>query len=132
MAIAHDFVELYAGDVNTFANTAERNKKIQQEKEALVKMSADFDEFTDLIQIMQNYEKKLDEESLFVCTVDKMQALIMGDLDNWRPYAELKISYAQLVKKYSELSVLASPYAKTIFEGLVEYCQGTYNDQPAT
>lgn len=102
-ALSHDFVERYAGDVNTFATDDERAKKTIDEAESLAKLSDDFAEFAELVDTMRAYEEKVDKESLFVWTVDKMQALIMGELDDWRPYAELDISYERFSEKYSNL-----------------------------
>lgn len=129
-AITHDFVERYAGDVNTFASADERKAKVQREQESLDRLSDEFSEFNDMISSMQNYELKQDEESLFVWTVDKMQGLIMGDLDGWRPYAEIGITFDQFTAKYKELSENSSKYCREIFEGLIEYCTSTYYDQP--
>ncbi len=129
-ALAHDFVELYAGDVNTFATSEERAQKAENEKLALSKMSNEYSEFMNMVDVMNAYENKSDDEALFVWTVDKMQALVMGDLDHWRPYNELHISYDSFVKKYSQTLEEASPYCKEIFEGLLEHCKSTYYDRP--
>lgn len=128
-ALTHDFVERYAGDVNTFASVEERNQKVIREKESLARLSEEFSEFSDMITSMEDYESKKDEESLFVWSVDKMQQLIMGDLDSWRCYAETPISYNQFVEKYDELSKESSKYSRDIFDSLVEYCKTTYYDQ---
>jgi 5'-deoxynucleotidase YfbR-like HD superfamily hydrolase len=128
-AMAHDFVERYAGDVNTFASTSERNRKVQREQESLKRLSHEFGEFNDLVMSMQKYELKEDEEAIFVWTVDKMQQLIMGDMDGWRPYAEIKITYDQFQAKYEELLNKSSRYCREIFEELIEYSKYTYYDQ---
>jgi len=129
-AITHDFVERYAGDVNTFASSDERKVKTQQEQKSLDRLSGEFSEFSDMITSMQKYELKQDEESLFVWTVDKMQQLIMGSMDQWRPYAEINITYAQFATKYKELLAKSSKYCREIFDGLIDYSKSTYYDQP--
>ncbi len=129
-ALAHDFVERYAGDVNTFANEKDREQKIVDERASLAKLSIEFSGFNTLVDTMQGYETRADEESLFVWTVDKMQALIMGDLDDWRPYKELDISYSRFVEKYDELLSQSSRYCRDAFEELIEYSKTTYYDQP--
>lgn len=128
-SITHDFVERYAGDINTFASAEDRAAKVQREQESLEKLANEFSEFPDMIMSMRRYEQKHDEESLFVWTVDKMQSLLMGDMDDWRPYAELNISYDQFAAKYKELVDKSSPYCRDIFEGLIEYCKTTYYDK---
>lgn len=129
-ALAHDFVERYAGDVNTFASADDRAKKVDREAASLVRFVDEFANFPGMTNAMRQYEEKTDEESLFVWTVDKMQQLIMGDMDNWRPYAEISITYDQFVDKYAELLAKSSPYARDIFDGLIAYCTSTYYDRP--
>lgn len=128
-AMAHDLVEVYAGDVNTFATKEEREQKLVLEQQALKRLSREFSDFEGMVKAMQDYENKVDDEALFVWTVDKMQALIMGDLDKWRPYKELDISYQEFCRKYSETLELASPYCQQIFNELFEYCKTTYYDR---
>lgn len=130
-ALAHDFVERYAGDVNTFASEGERAQKIKDEQASLDKLSQEFQSFPGLVNTMKGYEARADEESLFVWTVDKMQALIMGGLDDWRPYAELNISYDEFVAKYDELLAASSQYCHDLFEQAIEDSKVTYYDAPS-
>ena len=129
-AITHDFVERYAGDVNTFASQKEREQKVVNEQASLERLSIEYKDFPDMVSSMQNYESKQDEESNFVWTVDKMQGMIMGDMDGWRPYASINVTYDQFVDKHGEHLKKSSKYCKEIFESLLEYCKTTYYDQP--
>lgn len=129
-ALTHDFVERYAGDVPTFATKTERDEKVIREQESLRRLSEEFKGFNDLVVSMQKYEAKEDTEAQFVWSVDKMQQLIMGDLDNWRSYAEKPITYEEFTMKYSDLLKKSSIYTREIFEGLLEYSKTTYYDQP--
>lgn len=129
-ALAHDLVEVYAGDINTFANKEAREQKIVNEMAALKRLAGELKSFPSLVDSMHRYEDKLDDEARFVWTVDKMQALIMGELDNWRPYKELGIDYHLFSKKHAEQLENASPHLKEIFETLFEHCKATYYDQP--
>jgi 5'-deoxynucleotidase YfbR-like HD superfamily hydrolase len=131
-ALVHDFVERYAGDVNTFASKEARQKKIESEAASLEKLTDEFDDFPEMVNAMKNYEKKADEEALFVWTVDKMQAIILGDLDGWRPYKEININYETFVDKYTEQLSKSSPYCKEIFAAILEYCKTTYYDRPVS
>lgn len=129
-ALVHDFVERYAGDTNTYASQEDRAKKIVREQSALKKLTKEFSDFSDLVECLTHYEEKKDEESLFVWTVDKMQSLVLADLDNWRPYQQIDISYDRFVQKHSEQLAKGSPYCKDIFATLLDYCKTTYYDQP--
>ena len=130
-AITHDFVERYAGDVNTFASQSDREAKVIREQAALEKLSTEYSDFPGMVTAMKEYESRQDEESLFVWSVDKMQGMIMGDMDDWRPYASLGITYEAFVRKHTEHLVKSSKYCKEIFEYLLEHCKQTYYDQPA-
>jgi hypothetical protein len=125
-------VERYAGDTNTYASVQDRQRKVELEKEALERLSRELADFPDLIATMQDYEAKKDEESLFVWSVDKMQQLIMGDMDKWRPYQEIAVSYEGFKAKCSEQLQNSSPYCKEIFDGLIEYSKTTFYDNPKT
>jgi len=129
-AVCHDFVEQYAGDVSTFASTADRAAKVKNEAAALSRIKKEHSGFPDLAETIARYELRADEESKFVWTVDKMQALIMGDMDNWRPYAEIGITYNMFINKFEDLSKNASQCGKDIFRELIEYSYSTYYDQP--
>jgi putative hydrolase of HD superfamily len=131
-ALSHDFVERYAGDTNTFASDQARQEKAIREAASLERLSTELEVFKDLVTSMHSYETKQDDESLFVWTVDKMQQLVMGDLDNWRPFADLSISYERFVSKWSELMEKSSPYAKEIFAGLLEYSKIQYESRLKT
>ncbi len=130
-ALAHDFVERYAGDVNTFASQQERNKKVATEQAALKRLSQEFSGFADLVACLNDYEEKTDDEALFVWTVDKMQSLVLADMDGWRPYQKINITYDRFIQKHSEHLAEGSPYCKEIFASLFEYCKTTYYDRPA-
>lgn len=130
-ALTHDFVERYAGDVSTFASDEERAAKIVREQESLDRMSEELAEFTDLVDVMQQYESKPDDESLFVWSVDKIQQLINGELDNWQAYEEGGIVYDQFAKKHAELAGKSSPYVREIYESIIEYSKPRFYDQPS-
>ncbi len=128
--LVHDIAEIYAGDVNTYASTTERKAKINREQKALNKLKGELTDFPQLIYAAEQYEAKLDEESLFVWTVDKIQALVLGDLDVWRPYKKIGVSYSAFIRKNAELLADASPFCKEIFEAIINYSKTTFYDQP--
>lgn len=129
-ALIHDFTEKYVGDINTFASKDMRAKKMELERTALARLSEDFKDFDGLTTELCEYDAQTDEESLFVWTVDKMQAYILGDLDDWRPYKKINITYDRFLAKHSEQLTKCSPYCKEIFAETLEYCKTTYYDRP--
>jgi 5'-deoxynucleotidase YfbR-like HD superfamily hydrolase len=133
-ALIHDLPEVpsKSGDVNTFASPEERLQKDIDEREAIEFLSERFASFEDFSTSLNEYFEQANPETIFVRTVDKMQALILGDLDDWRPYMTYEggISYSKFCEKFADLLNAASPYVSDIFECLIEYSKTTYYDQP--
>lgn len=130
-ALAHDFLERgQKRDVNTYAPEEERNSKKTYEAEEIRKIGNEFNDFDNMVLTIKDYEKNYDEESLFVWSADKMQAIILGKIDNWRPYSVYGISYEEFCKKGEEFLFKCSPYLKDIFALVLERGRQTYYDQP--
>lgn len=130
-ALTHDLLERgLKADVNTFAKKDERDAKKEREEKELKKLSEEFSDFNDLVATIENYEQKIDDESLFVWTADKMQAKILGEMDDWRPYAAYGVTWEQYCKKSEEFLKKCSPYLKEIFSEVYEHTKKTYYDRP--
>lgn len=127
--MAHDLVEVYAGDFNTFSTDSEKKDKERLEKQSLKKLSKELADFPGLVDSIKKYEEKSDLESQFVWMVDKMQALILADLDGWRPHREAGITFNQFEAKYKELLEKNPIDFRPIFESVVEYSKTTYYGQ---
>lgn len=98
-SLVHDLVEIYAGDVNTYADEAALQQKVINEAAALERLTQEFAHFPDLVEHLHGYEAKIDEESRFVWLCDKIQALTHGELDNWRAHIEIGITRQMLSDK---------------------------------
>jgi 5'-deoxynucleotidase YfbR-like HD superfamily hydrolase len=130
-ALVHDFVERGQNkDTNTYADQNERQSKKEREREEIAKLFTEFNDFTDFVNILKNYEMKNDEEALFVWSIDKIQAKILGQIDNWRPYSEYGITYKEYCEKSEEFLERCSPCLKNIFEEVYEETKKTYYDKP--
>lgn len=130
-ALAHDFAERYVGDVNTFASEQDRSDKELREKLSIETLKKEFHDFPALTESLVGYENKVDDEALFVWTIDKMQAIILADMDNWRPYERIGITYDQFVEKHNEHMEKGSVHCKEIFKELLDYCKTTFYDRPS-
>lgn len=129
-ALIHDFTERgLKTDVNTYAQANERSIKKERELIELKKISSEFRDFDDFIFMLNGYEG-LDEEALFVWSVDKMQAIILGKIDCWRPYMSYGVTYKQFCTKIEEVIAKCSPCMKEIFKEVFESAQETYYDNP--
>lgn len=119
-ALIHDFTEVYAGDTNSFADTNARRKKQYREANALKKLREEFSEtFPSLVSHLDAYEAKVDEESVFVWSVDKIQAKVQGHLDIWRTYYNQGISKEQYTEYLKKVRPDIHPALRLKFD---EYC----------
>lgn len=72
-ALAHDLVEVHAGDVNPLtADSHTMAQKPKVEQQAADRLQRDFPEVPTLHEVIHMYEKKTDAESRFVYVVDKV------------------------------------------------------------
>lgn len=130
-SLVHDFLERgIEKDTNTYAQKEEREKKKQREQEELKKLSQEFETFPDLITTIQRYEQRADEEAVFVWSVDKMQAIVLGELDEWRPYREYGVTYEEFCNKIEGFLSESSVYTKEIFKEVFSKARETYYDNP--
>lgn len=76
-SLVHDLVEVYAGDIDAFMHPGVDISKIKAENEqkALHLIEKEFAQFPDLLTWIEDYEKKSDQESVFVYVLDK----VIGD-----------------------------------------------------
>jgi len=71
--LAHDLVEVYAGDTDPFKHSEDFiASKEEREEQALEKIGKQFPEFSSLTNIIGQYENKNDDESKFVYIIDKI------------------------------------------------------------
>lgn len=69
--LAHDFVEVYAGDTYFLVDTKQQEDKHKREQKSLENLEKQLKDFPDFIKIIKDYEKRIDKESVFVYSLDK-------------------------------------------------------------
>lgn len=94
-ALAHDLVEIYAGDTDTFLNNSDDHaiSKQKKEEEAFNKIKQDFPEFVSLHKSIERYEHLSDAESKLVYIVDKILPDINIFLSNDTYYKDNEVTY---------------------------------------
>ncbi|HEY1064080.1 MAG TPA: HD domain-containing protein [Candidatus Saccharimonadales bacterium] len=75
-ALAHDIIELHAGDTFAFDTEAVKTKEAR-EAASLEQIKADWPDFPGLTDYAQGYADKRDAEAKFVYTIDKLLPSIM-------------------------------------------------------
>ena len=131
-AIVHDFSERGQDyDTNTYATESERSAKQKREAEEVEKIAEEFTDFREMVGRLNDYENFVDEESRFVWAVDKMQGMLLGGLDNWRPYELYGVKYDRFLEKGNEFISKSPECLKETMEEVVRGSCKTYYDQPA-
>jgi 5'-deoxynucleotidase YfbR-like HD superfamily hydrolase len=129
--LAHDFLERgMKQDVNTYAPNKQKVSKKEYENHQLALLTNEFSDFEDMITTIIEYEDQTNEEARFVKIVDKMQAIILGEIDNWKPYIRVNVSHADFVKKGDEFMNICPDSLKDVLKELNEYSRSTFYDQP--
>lgn len=128
-ALSHDLVEVYAGDVNAYASNEKRAAKKTAEAKSLRRIKSETsDIFPNLSIIMENYEKREDDESRFVWSVDKIQALVQGKVDNYRPFYEQGLTTADVRRVHGSHIELVHPTVKSLYSEIMEWFLNDYDD----
>lgn len=97
-ALAHDLVEIYAGDTPVHTDDQEhKDSKHQREIEALEQIKHELPEFPELIEWINRYENREDNEARFVYALDKILPVINIYLDQGHSWHHNKITYQKLL-----------------------------------
>ena len=82
-----------------------------------------------MIQSIQDYEALIDDEAKFVKTIDKMQAIILGELDDWRPYRKVGVTHEQFVEKGESFLASCPDCLKPTLQALNEHSRKSFYHQ---
>lgn len=128
-ALAHDVVEIYAGDVNAFASAKDRAQKKLNEAKSLERIERETAGlFPDLAVIIKGYENRIDDEARFVWSVDKIQPLLQGNADQNRPFYESGITLNQVSEKYASMTADIYPPLRPLWLEASTWFISQYDD----
>jgi len=120
-ALAHDVVEIHAGDTFVFAPADEQASKAEREAAALVQLYADWPDFEDMVDSAKGYMDKVDEEAKFVKAVDKILPLIVIELGEgagfWNRH-KITLDMERQNKVTIKVSDIVAPYYEQILDWL--------------
>lgn len=120
-ALAHDTVEVHAGDTFVFAPKEELATKSDRENAALVQLRKDWPDFPAMVDAAEAYKNKANEEAKFVKAVDKILPVLMVNLGEkatfWQRH---KITLEMEVQDKVSLKVsdAFAPYYERLIEWL--------------
>ena len=120
-ALAHDIVEIHAGDTFVFADTTEISSKSEREDTALEQLYSDWPDFADMVDSASGYKNKIDEEAKFVKAVDKILPLLVIELgessDFWNRH-KITLDMERENKVTIHVSSHISPYYERVLAWL--------------
>lgn len=119
-AIAHDTVEVYAGDTFLFGDPELLAMKSDREDAAIESLKEDWSDFPDLSEAAAGYKSKQDEEARFVYAIDKILPVLMvnlGEKDEFWHRHKITKSIHDDAKK----TILASDYVAPYYEKLLAW-----------
>ena len=118
-ALAHDTVEVHAGDTFIFADESELATKSDREDAAITQIRKDWPDFPELSDYAEGYKNKRDEEAKFVYAVDKILPVLMVNLGEksvfWNHHKitlAMQIAQKQMILK----SDIVAPYYQKLID----------------
>jgi putative hydrolase of HD superfamily len=118
-ALAHDTVEIHAGDTFIFGPAEAIASKSDREDAALEQLQHDWPDFPEMVESARGYKNKIDEEAKFVKAVDKILPVLMVNLGEkaafWQRH---KITLdMEIENKHSiEVSAIVAPYYQKLID----------------
>lgn len=115
-ALAHDLVEVYAGDTYVFSDDpALLASKGERETQAAKRLEKEFPEVPEMHEAIQHYVAKDDAESRFVYALDKIEPLVKMYLDGGRTWREKNVTLEMLYEIKKD-KVALSPEIQKYFD----------------
>lgn len=119
-ALLHDLVEVYAGDTDaTDPNPEVHASKAAREHEALLQLRTELTEFPELLEMIESYERRQDDESMFVYSLDKILPPLNAYLDSGRAWKIRGLTLQEVIDHASK-RVSGHNEVKKYFEQLAE------------
>lgn len=120
-ALAHDTVELHAGDTFVFGDKAQLATKSDREDSAITQLEREWPDFIELTTYAKGYKNKIDEEARFVYAVDKLLPVMMVNLGEKQEFwSRHKISL-EMMKKEKEPRIKQSKYLAPYYDAFLKW-----------
>jgi len=123
LALAHDLLEVHAGDTFAFGSTAALASKHEREAAAIEQLRSEWQDFTDLAAAIDEYESRESAEAKFVYALDKIMVITVNMLNGGKNWHQHGVTFEKFVAE-KEKKVPISPdvyaYYKQLYAILVE------------
>lgn len=115
-ALAHDLVEVYAGDTYLFSDDQSfLDSKPERERLAAERLAKEFPEVPEMHDAILRYVMKDDPESRFVYALDKIEPIVKLYLDGGRTWKEMNVTLDMAYENKKD-KVALSPEIKAYFD----------------
>ena len=118
-ALAHDIVEVHAGDTYPWDEAAVATK-YEREKAAIRQIEKDWHDFRMIVEFAEGYADKIDEEAKFVYAVDKLLPIMMIELADAKKIWKKKQLTLQMERE-NKVTILKSSIAAPYYEKLIAW-----------
>ncbi len=108
IALAHDLLEVHAGDTFVYGDAAALNSKHEREAAAVKRLKQEWADFPDLFDAIDEYEHRESAEAKFVYALDKIMVITLNILNGGKTWLEHGVTFAQFVAE-KEKKVPISP-----------------------
>lgn len=123
-ALAHDMVEVHAGDTYIYADQQQLATKASREAAALKQLEQEWSDFPDLLETIHAYEARTDQEAKFVYALDKIMPIMTIFIHEGHTWQTEKITLDMLDKVKRNkvaLSPEIAPYYDQLYDLLLKH-----------
>lgn len=117
IGLAHDLVELHAGDVYAYDTTGALDGKEVREKEAFHKLQTEWADFPEMLAAIEAYKSRVTPEAKFVYALDKILPALLDYINEGRGWREFGIT-AAMFRREKDKKVPVSPEINDYMEQL--------------
>jgi len=123
-ALAHDLVEVHAGDTYAFADDTALNAKADKERRAAERLKNEWSDFVEIHEMIAAYEDRASPEAKFVYALDKIMPMLLNLLNDGYTWHKEHLTYQRLYdNKIAKIAVSPElePYGKALFELMADH-----------
>lgn len=117
LCIAHDLVEVYAGDV-PFWGKSGHEEKVEREKAALERLKIEFSQNPDMTNAIEEYKARQTPEAIFVYAVDKLAPFLNQLLSEGRAWKTNQVTIDRVIEVLGKQSKISEHLTQYFEEGI--------------
>lgn len=129
--MVHDFTERgLSRDYNAYRHASDHASKEEYEQAQLESLVEEFEGFAGFVEVLTGFQQRVDDEAWFAETIEKMQAIVLDQIDDWRAHRAIDARYDDYIAHHEGVLERAYPPAHFLLDQVIEYGRQTYWDQP--